>query len=160
MKLTRKAAAMALAVAIAGPAEGLRQWAYRDPVGILTVCEGHTGPDVVAGKKYSLAECRALMTADMTKAIDQVDRCAPGLPVEVLASFSDAVFNMGPTIACNQAASTAARKLAAGDLVGACNELPKWNKARVSGVLVPLPGLTKRRAAEQALCLQGAAVVS
>lgn len=152
----RKALAMVLAVALAGPAEGLRQWAYRDPVGIITVCEGHTGPDIVQGKKYSLQECKALLSADMTKALDQVERCHPGLPVEVLASFSDAVFNMGETIACSQPNSTAARKLAAGDLVGACNELPKWNKARVAGVLVPLPGLTTRRAKEQALCLQGA----
>lgn len=152
----RKAVAMALAVALAGPAEGLRQWAYRDPVGILTVCEGHTGPDIVQGKRYSLQECKALLSADMQKALDQVDACVPGLPVEVLASFGDAVFNMGPTIACSKPSSTAARKLAAGDLLGACNELPRWDKARVLGLLVPLPGLTTRRGKEQALCLQGA----
>jgi lysozyme len=48
--------------------------------------------------------------------------------------------------------STLLKKLNAGDTVGACNQLPRWNKA---GGKV-LPGLTRRRAAEQALCLKGA----
>lgn len=148
-----RAIALALATAIAVPAEGLRQWAYRDPVGILTVCYGTTGPDVKGAKHYSLAECRALLDRDMLKAIDQVEACAPGLPVPVLAAFADAAYNIGPRVACDTAKSTAARKLKAGDLVGACNELPKWDKARVAGVLVALPGLTARRAKERALCL-------
>jgi GH24 family phage-related lysozyme (muramidase) len=150
------ATAAALAAAIATPAEGLRQLAYYDPPGILTVCRGHTGPDVVKGRKYSLAECDAFMTEDMRKAVTAVDRCQPGLPVEVLAAFADATFNMGPTIACNRTRSTAARMLYAGDLVNACNQLPRWNKASVGGVMVALPGLTKRRAAERELCLKGA----
>lgn len=153
----RKAGAIALAAAIAAPCEGLRQWAYYCPAGVLTVCEGHTGADVAKGRQYSLAECAAYMTADMTKAVEAVERCAPGLPQEVLAAFGDATFNLGSTIACNQDASTAARYLHKGMLVAACNELPKWDKARVAGVLVALPGLTKRRAAERELCLRGAA---
>ncbi len=149
----RIAAATALATALAVPAEGIRQFAYYDPPGILTVCRGHTGPDVVKGKKYSLAECDAFMSDDMREAIDAVDRCVPGLPEDVLAAFGDAVFNIGPKIACDLGQSTAARMLKAGDLAGACNQLPRWNKTRIAGVMVPLPGLTKRRAAEQALCL-------
>lgn len=148
--------AAALAAAIATPAEGLRQLAYYDPPGILTVCRGHTGPDVVKGRKYSLAECDAFMTEDMKKAVAAVDRCQPGLPVEVLAAFADATFNMGPTIACNRTKSTAARLLYVGDLKGACDQLPRWDKANVGGVMVSLPGLTKRRAAERELCLRGA----
>jgi lysozyme len=148
--------AAALAAAIAIPAEGLRQVAYFDPPGILTVCRGHAGSDVVAGRRYTLAECDALLDADMRIAVEAVDRCVPGLPEPVLAAFADAAFNLGPTIACNRQASTAARLLAAGDLRGACNQLPRWNRARIAGVLVELPGLTKRRAAERDLCLQGA----
>lgn len=151
----RAAAAAALATAIAVPAEGLRQFAYYDPPGILTVCYGHTGADVVAGRKYSLTECDALLTADMRQAVAQVERCQPGLPVPVLAAFADAVFNLGHTIVCNRAESKAARMLYDGDLAGACNQLPRWDKARVAGVMVALPGLTKRRAAERSLCLSG-----
>jgi GH24 family phage-related lysozyme (muramidase) len=151
----RKAAAALIAVAIAAPAEGLRRVVYYDPPGILTVCRGHTGPDVVKGKVYSLAECDALMTADMRAAVDAVERCAPGLPENVLAAFADAVYNIGPTVACDREHSTAARLLYSGRLVDACNQLPRWDRARVGGAMVPLPGLTKRRAAEQAVCLKG-----
>lgn len=153
MLKTRKAKAAALAVLIAMPAEGLRQFAYYDPPGILTVCYGHTGADVVKGRKYSLEECRRHLDEDMATAVAAVERCSPGLPEPVLAAFSDAVFNMGPRIACDPSQSTAARHLRDGRIEDACNQLPRWNKARVGGVLVELPGLTKRRAAEQQLCL-------
>jgi lysozyme len=149
-------AAIASVVALTAGSEGIRQFAYYDPPGILTVCYGHTGRDVKKGVKYSLDECKALLSKDMLAAMEAVDRCHPDLPVPVLAAFGDAVYNMGPTIACNKAQSYAARHLYTGNYAAACNELPKWNKARVAGVLVPLPGLTKRRAAEQSLCLEGA----
>ena len=144
--------AVALAAAIAVPAEGLRQYAYFDPPGILTVCYGSTS-GVVAGKRYTLDECKARLDRDMLHAVEQVDRCAPNAPANVLAAFGDAAYNIGPRIACDTANSTAARKLQGQDWAGACRELPKWDKARIGGVLVPLPGLTKRRAKEMALCL-------
>ncbi len=150
MATDRVKAALLLATAIAIPAEGLRQWAYRDPVGILTVCYGATGPEVVANRRYSLAECQRMLNEDMREALATVERCHPGLPPNVLAAFGDAVFNIGPSVACD---STASNYLAAGRIEDACNQLPRWNKARVAGVLVELPGLTKRRAKEQELCL-------
>lgn len=150
--MNRGAKALALAVAIAAPAEGLRQVAYHDPVGILTVCYGHTGPDVQRGTRYSLEQCKALLDQDMRDALADVERCHPGLPDNVLAAFGDAVFNVGPRVACD---STASKYLAGGNIPAACDELLKWNKARVGGVLVELPGLTKRRAKERALCLGG-----
>ncbi len=148
----RKALITAIAIALAAPAEGLRQWAYYDPPGILTVCYGHTGEDVDKNKLYPLTECKWLLTKDMAEAVETVERCHPGLPLPVAAAFSDAVFNIGPTVACN---STASRYLSAGKLEDACNELPRWSKAKVAGVMVSLPGLTARRAKEQALCLTG-----
>lgn len=145
----RLGAVAAIATVIAIPAEGLRQWAYYDPPGILTVCYGHTG-GVVAGKKYSLDECKVLLTTDMMEAVNAVERCHPGLPENVHAAFADAVFNLGPSVACN---STASQYLGSGEIERACKELPRWNKARVAGILTPLPGLTKRRNAEMQLCL-------
>lgn len=146
----RLGAVAAIATALAIPAEGIRQWAYFDPPGILTVCYGHTGSDVIKGKKYDLEECKSLLTEDMLAAVEQVERCHPSLPQNVHAAFSDAVFNIGPKVACE---STASRYLDAGEYGAACRELPKWNKSRVGGVLVPLPGLTKRRQKEMELCL-------
>ena len=154
-KQRRVAAAIAAATALAIPAEGLRQYAYYDPPGILTVCYGST-TDVQKGKKYSLDECKARLDADMLNAVLTVERCVPGLPAPVLAAFGDAVYNIGPKVACDTNASTAARMLKAGDIAGACNQLPRWDKTRIAGLMVPLPGLTKRRAKEHDLCLEGA----
>lgn len=155
MAIDKRAMAMALATAIAIPAEGLRQYAYYDPPGILTVCYGHTGADVVKGKKFNMDACKALLNQDMTAAIDTVERCVPGLPVETLAAFGDAVYNLGPKIVCNTKQSTAARYLQAGKVRAACEQLPRWDKASVLGVMVALPGLTKRRATEREMCLAG-----
>jgi GH24 family phage-related lysozyme (muramidase) len=151
-KIKRWKAAAAIATAIAIPAEGLRQYAYYDPPGILTVCYGST-TQVQKGKKYSLDECRERLDNDMLDAISAVDRCVPGLPDHVLAAFGDAVYNIGPRIACDTSRSTAARLLKAGKLSEACRELPKWNKANVGGRMVALPGLTTRRTAEMTVCL-------
>lgn len=149
----RRVAALAMAVAIAIPAEGLRQYAYRDPAGIATICYGATA-GVRMGDRATLDECRDRLDADMLAAIDQVERCVPGLPAHMLAAWGDAVYNIGPRIVCGPD-STAARLLSAGRLEDACEQLPRWNNARVAGVMIELPGLTKRRARERALCLYG-----
>jgi GH24 family phage-related lysozyme (muramidase) len=152
--LKRRALAAALATVIAVPAEGLRQMAYYDPPGILTVCRGHTGSDIDPRKIYTIPECDALLTADMRRSVEEVDRCIPDAPVNVLAAFGDAAYNLGPRIACDPHHSTAARKLQAKDWAGACRELPKWDKARVAGFLIALPGLTARRKMEMDLCVK------
>lgn len=153
--MTDRLAKIALAaIVIAVPAEGLRQKAYYDPPGILTVCYGST-TNVDPRKTYSLTECRARLDADMLAAVVAVDKCAPGAPDEVTAAFADAVYNLGPRIACDPERSGAARRLKARDWVGACDELPKWSKARIGPQMVTLPGLAKRREAERQLCLKG-----
>lgn len=151
-KFRRIQSAVLIATALAIPAEGLRHYAYYDPPGILTVCYGST-TDVVKNKRYSLDECKQRLDNDMLAAIAAVDRCAPGLPDNVLAAFGDAVYNMGPKIACDKTRSTAARLLASKQYTAACKELPKWNKANVGGQMVPLPGLTNRRKVEMEVCL-------
>lgn len=154
--VAKKTAAAAAALALfAAPFEGRKLTPYYDPPGILTVCYGHTGADVVKGRRYTDAECMALLEKDAAEAVRIVDRCQPGLPFKVLVSFADSVFNSGPKIACDQVNSTAARMLAAGNLEQACRQHLRWNKARVAGVLTELPGLTKRTKAREALCLEG-----
>jgi lysozyme len=148
----RIATALGIATVIAAGAEGIRQKAYRDPVGVITVCYGST-TDVDPRRVYSLDECRDRLDRDMLAAIEAVERCAPGLPPHVMAALGDAIYNIGEHIVCDQQSSTLARRLAAGDVEGACRELLRWNRARVAGVLVALPGLTKRREAEMRLCL-------
>lgn len=151
----RSAVVLSAVTALASGFEGVRYVAYYDPPGVLTVCNGHTGPDVVKNRVYSPQECRALLGQDGQEAIDTVERCQPGLPDPVLIAFADAVFNLGPKIVCSLASSTAARMLKAKNYLAACHQLPRWDKALVAGVLIPLPGLTKRRAAELEVCVKG-----
>ena len=141
-------AALAAAAALAAGFEGLRQSPYLDPRpndAILTVCYGHTGPDIER-RKYSLEECTKLLEADMLSAVQQVNKCHPDLPFGVQVAFSDAVYNIGPKVACN---STASKYLSQGNYEAACKELPKWNKS--NGIV--LPGLTRRRNKEMEICL-------
>ena len=145
----RLAIAASAAAALAAGFEGLRQYAYYDPRpgdAILTVCYGST-TQVERGKKYSLEECKQRLDADMAEAVSVVERCHPNLPDNVLIAFSDAVYNIGPKIACN---STASRYLKQKNYPAACNELLKWDKS--NGVV--LKGLTRRRQAEYELCME------
>ena len=148
----RKAAALSVATALAVPAEGLRQFAYRDVTGLPTICFGSTA-GVMMGDFRTVPECKALLTKEMYEVVSGVESCRPGLPIRVLAAFSDAAYNVGEHIACDSSRSTAARLLAAGRYDEACQQLPKWSYARVAGVAVQLPGLVKRREMERRVCL-------
>jgi GH24 family phage-related lysozyme (muramidase) len=152
MKKQLAAGTAALAL-FAGGFEGIRYVAYYDPPGNLTVCRGHTGPDVKPNVRYTEEQCERLLNEDASAALNIVDRCVPGLPENPRIAFGSAVFNLGSKIVCNKEASTAARYLAAGDIEAACRQLPRWNKVRVLGVMIPLPGLTRRRNEEMSLCL-------
>jgi GH24 family phage-related lysozyme (muramidase) len=152
MDANQKAIALALATALAIPAEGMRQVAYYDPPGIPTICFGHTR-GVKMGDFRTVPECKALLTEDMHYAIAAVDNCVPGLRPNELAAFADAAFNIGPRVACDPSYSTVARLLRQGDVAGACRALTRFSKARVAGVMVELPGLKKRREMERDLCL-------
>lgn len=159
-QIKARAVALALALLLAGglitTSEGTLYVPYRDPLGILTVCEGHTGSDIVPGKRYTVAECAAFKRADMLEANATVDRCitAP-LTAGQRAALIDFSFNLGPGRAgvkdglCtlkSGAVPTIRRLFNAGQYTAACNELPKWNAQK-------LPGITKRREAERKLCL-------
>ena len=148
----RKAEALAVATALAIPAEGIFTRWYFDPVGIATVCVGHT-KNVDKSKVYTVAECKALLNKEMGDVVSRLDSCRPGLPINVLAAFADASFNVGEHIACDSSKSTAARLLAAGRYDEACEQLPRWSYAKVAGVAVQLPGLVKRREMERRVCL-------
>ena len=150
METKHKVAIVAVAAAIAASYEGTRYVPYQDPRPndpIWTVCQGHTGKDIIKGKRYTADECKRLLESDMLVAVNAVERCHPGLPDNVLIAFADAVYNIGPKVACN---STAAVYLRRGDYDKACRELPKWSKSNG----VELPGLVKRRKAEMELCLE------
>lgn len=147
-RLKKGAAITATLIALVGSFEGLRTYAYRDPVGIPTICFGETR-GVEMGDKATVDECKTMLGNRLVEFSAGVDKClkvyVPDQPYTAFVSFS---YNVGNGAFCS---STLARKANAGDLVGACNELPKWVKAKG----ITLPGLVKRRADERALCLSG-----
>ena len=147
--------AAALAASLATGYEGVKLVAYKDPVGIPTICAGRTS-NVKMGDKATREQCVAWLGEEMMQSIETVERCHPKIDFTVnqLAAYGDIVYNVGPRPVCDTKASTMARLLAAGRVVEACREFPKWDKARVAGVLVSLPGLTKRRQANMQLCLR------
>ena len=56
------------------PWEGVRYKPYRDIGGVLTVCYGHTGSDIIMDKVYTKQECKALVDKDIVKHEAEVDR--------------------------------------------------------------------------------------
>ncbi|WP_244576009.1 glycoside hydrolase family protein, partial [Escherichia coli] len=44
-----------------------------DIVGVWTVCHGHTGKDIIPGKTYTKAECKALLNKDLATVARQIN---------------------------------------------------------------------------------------
>jgi len=134
--------------------EGKSNVGYLDPASIPTDCYGHTGPDVVVGKRKTDAQCGAQLNADADQHMKGVLRCTPGLaghPYQ-LAAATRLAFNIGVPAYCG---STVAKRFRAGDWRGACDAFLMWNKAKVGGRLQVLRGLSNRRARERDMCLTG-----
>ncbi|ENZ1181967.1 MULTISPECIES: lysozyme [Proteus] len=140
------AGATAIALVVIAHFEGVRYEPYRDVAGVLTVCYGHTGKDIIQGKTYTQQECDALLQSDFIKTQQQVDALIK-VPLDdyTKAALYSFAFNVGTTAF---ARSTLLKKLNAGDRAGACEEIKRWVYA---GGKV-WRGLVSRREAESALC--------
>lgn len=138
-------------VALIKQFEGLELEAYQDIAGIWTIGYGHTGADVKPGQIITEAEAEAILKRDLGPREQAVSRLSK---VELNQNEFDAlvsfVYNVGENA---YKGSTARRRLNSGDRLGAAEALTWWNKATVGGVLRPVAGLTRRRAAERALFL-------
>jgi lysozyme len=125
--------------------EGLRLIAYVDAVGILTIGYGHTGADVKSGLVITQAQADKLLSDDLARFESGVGRLVTvplnGNQFSALVSFS---YNLGLG---NLQSSTLLRLLNQHDYDAAAQQFPRWDKAGGR----PLPGLLKRRQAEQAL---------
>ena len=139
-----------LAIGLVGGFEGVRTRAYRDVVGVPTVCFGETR-GVKMGDKYTMDECRAMLGQALVEFETGMRKCMrmpDAVPDKSYVAFLSFSYNVGIGAFCR---STLAKKLNAGDLRGACNELPHWNTA--GGRIIK--GLVNRRAEERKLCLEG-----
>lgn len=147
------AAAIALAVPLTAQFEGLWTTAKIDQIGTgrpLTWCYGETEGPVKLGQRFTKQQCDDMLAAKLPRYAAEISACIH-VPISDKegAAFTSFAYNVGSAGFCK---SSAARKLNAGDHVGACNALMAWNKAQ--GRVVK--GLANRRAKERALCLEGA----
>jgi lysozyme len=128
--------------------EGTKPQAYLDPVGIPTICNGHTR-GVKIGQRKTENECQQLLREDASAAGQAIAKCTTArLTQEQYDALVSFTFNVGGAAYCK---STLARKLNAGNCEGAAKEFDKWVMAKGR----KLPGLVKRRAAEKAMFLKG-----
>ena len=140
------------AIALIAAWEGVRLAAYPDRLAgnIPTVCFGETR-GVKLGDSYTLDECKEMLGDGVKEFERGMLACSPGFarsPDTVYTAMLSAAWNIGVGAFCR---STMRKKLDAGDWEGACNELPKWNRA--GGRVVK--GLVNRRADERRICLSG-----
>ena len=139
------AAAAALAVSTVALYEGTVLRSYRDPIGIITACTGHTGPELKMGQTFTREQCDDMLAKDLLEHAAALECIKTPMADGQKAAFLSFAFNVGNGAFCG---STLARKANAGDMRGACAELSRWTLAGGR----ELPGLVKRRAAERALC--------
>jgi len=120
----------------------------------LTVCNGVTGAGVVAGRYYTPDDCKRLELPRYLEAERQARaalRHWDSYNVWVQASFIDMIYNVGPSVLDG---TTIARLANAGNLAGACAQMPRWVRGTVGGKSVALPGLIDRRDTTRELCAE------
>lgn len=118
----------------------------------LTVCNGLTGAEVVAGRYYSPAECYRLekrrYVGYEVEAARLLTHWKTYDPFQQ-ATFLDFLHNKGEG---NFFTSTMRRKANLGDWEGACRENTRWNRGTVQGVSTVLPGLQLRGDSNDEIC--------
>ncbi|MEL6261951.1 MAG: lysozyme [Cyanobacteria bacterium J06626_6] len=126
--------------------EGLRLNAYRDAVGIWTIGYGTTRA-VRPGMMISEAEAVKFLQQDLARFEKSINE-AVRVPINdnQFSALSSFTYNVGPGAFRS---STLLKLLNQGDIRGAADQFPRWNKAGGR----PLAGLTRRRNAERLLFL-------
>lgn len=121
---------------------------YQDVVGVWTVCVGHTGPDVIKGKRYTKEECKAFLDRELRSHGDAVLKCTKvPLTQYQYDAFTLFTYNVGKNAFCSS--KSVLVPLNKGDYDGACKGLLKWVYA--DGKYVQ--GLANRRQYEYRLCM-------
>lgn len=131
--------------------EGTEYRAYRDIVGIWTICNGDT-KNVTPGMVETETGCKARLEQQLVAHAVPVMQCTPTLS-EVgrdyqRAAATSLAYNIGVSAYCR---STVAKRFNARNWRGGCDAFLMWNKA--GGQVVR--GLTLRRQREREICLRG-----
>lgn len=141
----------ALAIGLISSSEGLRTKAYRDVVGVPTICFGETR-GVHMGDVTTAQHCKDLLgdaildyETGMTKCLKDPD----AIPAKSYAAFLSFTYNVGPNTFCK---SSVAKRINDKDIKGACNALMLYTKAHGQFI----QGLYNRRLEERKMCLEDA----
>lgn len=144
------AVVVSLALPMVWDHEGLRTRAYRDPVGIPTICFGET-LGVKMGDDRTVAECEDMLGERLVGFVEDMRACtARALPPKTEAAFLSFSYNLGTGVYCR---NIAGQRINRGRLWEACAALSLYTRA--GNPLRELPGLVRRRAEERALCEEG-----
>ena len=150
--LALKGLGLSTALALSGayliaPWEGEVRTVYVDPVGIKTVCYGHTGGYVKEGKQYTGEDCIKILAEDIASHNREMRKYIQ-VPLTIYqeAALTSFCFNIGVN-ACRK--STAFKLLNRFDYSGACAQLKRWVFAGKKA----LPGLISRRGDEYQVCM-------
>lgn len=141
-------AAIALCLPLISQLEGTVNKPYRDVAGVLTVCTGHTGPDIVVGHVYPTSECRTLLADDVQSTVDGVLHATPKIvdKPHVFAAAISFAYNVGVRTYMN---SSVAHDFNAGNIPAGCADMKKYIYAGGK----TYQGLINRRAAEYKVCM-------
>lgn len=130
--------------------EGLRLTAYKDPVGILTIGYGHTGPDLKDGQEITNDQATELLKNDVSGAEIGVARILNRIGQEVNPNQFSALVSIAYNIGVGRlATSSIIDALDNGETLEAANNFLKYVFAKG----VRLSGLVRRRTAERGLFL-------
>ena len=162
MSRLRKSAALIAAVGAAAAAvlapfvdrwesgDKPRLVAYRDIVGVVTICGGDTS-NVKMGDVETVEGCALREERQLIRHAEPVKRCTPGIvgrPHAFAAAIS-LTYNIGGPLYCK---STVARRFNAGDIAGACDAFRLFNRATYPR---PQPGkVCTRRADGRFSCVE------
>lgn len=141
------ASALIMAATMVKPLEGIEFVPYYDVAGVLSVCYGHTGPDIIKDKVYSQSECDALLDKDLKKVKRHVDPLIKVvIPETTRAALYSFTYNVGVGAFRR---STLLKLLNQGHWASACDQLKRW----VYSAGKPWKGLMTRRDIERQVCL-------
>lgn len=145
----KQAGAFAVAMlAFLGVWEGTKYVAYRDIVGVPTICTGETS-GVKMGDTATPEECEARLRESVLKHEAGLLKCLTRqVPEGLHFSLLELTYNVGVSAVCR---STAVRLANAGDYSGACKAATRYVFAGGKEV----KGLVNRRQAAFAICMKG-----
>lgn len=136
--------------------EGRRNQAYRDVVGVATICDGETR-GVKMGDYLTDEQCDKLTVEALVGFEKRMVACwkpaiTPKVPDKTYVAHLLLAYNIGSSGYCG---SSVVRRQNEGNFDAACDAFDAWNKGTIRGRKVVLPGLVNRRNKEQVLCRNG-----